>query len=55
MTAYRRHLATSRRELRKAVEKFASIDPLPGHRVEAVRLAREVRDEADRAVRSLDR
>lgn len=53
MRRVRRHLATSRREMRRAVERFAGIDPLSGHRREAVRLMREVRDAADRAVNEL--
>lgn len=47
-------LNLARREIRKAVERFAEVpDPLEGHRIEAVRQAREVRDAADRAVKAL--
>lgn len=50
-----RKLAKARREVRKSVERFAGIsDPLAGHRAEALRLARQVRDAADEAVRAFD-
>lgn len=47
------HFYRANSELRKAVEKFAEIDPLKGHRIEAVRQARALRDEANRAVAEL--
>lgn len=52
--AVNRKLANARRETQKAVERFAKIDALTGHRVEALRRAREVRDAADAAVRFFD-
>lgn len=50
---FRRNLSSARRELRRAVERFGEIDPLEGHRAEAVRRARGVRDAADELVRAL--
>lgn len=47
---FKRNLSTARREMTRAVERFAEIDPRPGHKAEAVRLAREIREEADRLV-----
>lgn len=56
MANYKARLSTARWQISEAVKRFASItDPLPGHRIEAVRLAKEVRDEADRAVKALER
>lgn len=49
--AVMRHLRNARRETLRAVERFADItDPLRGHRVEAVRQAGYLRDEAEKAV-----
>lgn len=53
--AINRKLRTARREVTRAVERFAEIDPLEGHRVEAVRRAREVRDAAQDAVNAFEK
>lgn len=45
-----RKLRNTRRELVRAVERFAEIDPLPGHIAEARRQAVAVRDAAQDAV-----
>lgn len=55
----RRRMTTARREIRKAVERWGTaesqgVDFRRGHRVEAARRAREVRDEADRLIRTLE-
>lgn len=50
--AIKRKLSNSRRELVRAVERMAEIDPLPGHSAEAIRRARDVRDEADKAIKA---
>lgn len=55
----RRRMTTARRELRKAVERWGTavdrgVDFRRGHRIEAARRAREVRDAADELVRILD-
>lgn len=47
------HLSRSRSEMRKAVERFAEVDALEGHRAEAVRLARALKNTADWAVTEL--
>jgi hypothetical protein len=44
------HLGRARRELVTAVQRFAEIDAREGHRVEALRLARQTRDAADLAL-----
>lgn len=56
MVHVKRHLAKARREMTTAVERFAAVtDPLEGHRIEAARLAREIRSEADSAIKALER
>lgn len=52
---FKRNLSTARRELVRAVERFAEIDPLQGHRVEGARLAREVKAAADELVETLNK
>lgn len=52
--AVKRKLANARRELIRAVEQMAKIDPLPGHLAEAKRLTKAVRDAADEAVRCFE-
>jgi hypothetical protein len=54
LTQYKRHLRNAEREIERAVERFANIDPLAGHRVEAVRRIHAVRDEVDNLVRVLE-
>lgn len=51
---FKRNLYNARRELVQAVERFANIDPLEGHRVEAARRARAARDAADELVRVVE-
>ncbi len=56
MKTYKRHISTAKRELKQAVERFAEIDdPRKGHKLEAARLAKEVKDEADHLVTSLEK
>ncbi len=56
MTEVNRRCRTAQRELRKAVERFATVtDPLPGHRIEAVRQARAVRDAANDLVEEMEK
>lgn len=50
---FNRRLTTARREIRKAVERAAEVDMLEGHRMEALRLAQQVRDEAEALVKLL--
>lgn len=54
MQRYRRNLSNARREVRRAVERASAVDLRAGHRAEAVRRAREVRDAADELVRRLE-
>lgn len=55
MATYKRRLSNARRELRRAVERFSGVDPLKGHRVEALRLAREIKEAADELVAAAER
>jgi hypothetical protein len=44
------HLTRARREVVTAVQRFAEVDALEGHRAEALRLAQQTRDAADIAL-----
>lgn len=50
----KRNLSTARREVRRAVERAAETELLPGHYAEARRGAEAVRDEADVLLRALE-
>lgn len=43
---FKRRMRKARSEILIAVDRFDSVDPLAGHRAEALRLIGEVRDEA---------
>jgi hypothetical protein len=51
----KRNLSTARRELRRAVERAAGVDLLPGHLAEARRRAQAVRDAADELIATVER
>lgn len=53
LAVFKRKMSNARREIRNAVHRFAEIDPLAGHRAEALRLARQLRQTADDAVKRL--
>jgi hypothetical protein len=54
-TKFKRNLSTARREITRAVERFAEIDPREGHRAEAARRARAAYDAANELVLELER
>jgi len=51
----KRRLQHARREIIKAVERMAEIDPRPGHIAEARRRALQVREAADDLIEALER
>lgn len=58
MERVRRKLRNARREIIKAVERAAKVDDriglLPGHKVEMLRLSKEVKAAADQAVKDIE-